>query len=1112
MALTERAEAAITRALDRPARLQVEDVPLAEALDLLYQGSQVPISFSPSLLPEGRKVTCICRELTVAEALERILAGTAFRYREIEGHVLVYSTRLPGIELDPRLLSPRRWYASNGLAPSISLATAARDPIIMLSQTGTIVGSVIDRRTRAPLASVQVHLAALAIGTITDGRGRFLLPNVPAGTHDIRAEVLGYRAETVQLTVRSEQTTSVTFELTAEAIALDEVVVTGTAGGVESRAIGNVVEMVPVVEVLERRSPTSMQDFLVAEVPGLRIRSQGGEIGAGFRMQIRGTGSMTLGGAPIVYVDGVRVDSRENAPAANRQERTPPSRLSDLPLNDIERIEVIKGPAAATLYGTEASNGVIQIFTKKGTEGRPRIDVKITQGANFLHNPEDVFPVVYGTDPTTGELLSLNLVTSENERGSPIFQTGHSQSLFASISGSTEGVKYHLSGELGRDEGLVSYHWQEKVRARSNISYTTGAFDVGVNLGVIHQVTNNEGSQQPITGQILYGSPLKLGSASRGFNNNPPEEWKSLEGGETANRIIGGLHIKHTPRDWFIHRVTVGADVGSTRSFSLWPRATEQPGPFAGNSLGRKDVLQDQLTLITVDYSASVPLQLTPSLSSETSGGFQYYESQNEIVRASGREFPVPGLETISSTAVRFSEEDFLENKTVGVYLQERLGWKDRIFLTGAIRGDDNSAFGENYSFVSYPKASFSWVISEEPFWDVPFVNTLRLRSAWGTAGQQPDIFAATQLYAPTTGPGGTPALTRANIGNADLKPEVGEEIEVGLDAAFFDQRIGLEATYYRQIRKDAIVARAALPSLGFPGIEFVNLGKIRNKGIELGLSADLIRSADWSWDAGAIFSTTDNVIEDLGGITPPSFGAPWPGQRHVEGYPIGSLFMKKVVSAEWDENNNLVNVMCEGGDPITGGGPPVPCEEAGTAYFGQPTPTWDFGATTSLRYSNLILSATVDGQGGYVKCDTRMGWPHVFFRNTREINLPPPQRDPILAAYDQLGEGVCQTGLVDAGYSKLRDLSLRFNLPTSWAERFRASTASVTLAGHNLATLWLAEREKFGHKVVDPETHATSERPSYANMNDAAHGMTAYIQDQWPTFQRIVLSLSASF
>ncbi|MDE2783701.1 MAG: SusC/RagA family TonB-linked outer membrane protein [Gemmatimonadota bacterium] len=996
--------------------------------------------------------------------------------------------------------SPREraspWFPVLAVVAALALPShgAAQQPI---------GGTVVDAQTLQPLVGAQIVVDGTSLGALAGANGAFLIEGVPGATATIRVLMIGYATweETVNVGDRA-----IRVELRTEAISLDEIVVTGTAGGSQARAVGNAVSAVAMSEVIERRSPPKLQSMLTAEVPGLRLRSVGGEIGGGGSIKIRGTGSLVLSNEPVIFVDGVRVDNRDNVnSAAFVNSRGGPSRLNDLALADVERIEVIKGPAAATLYGTEASNGVIQIFTKRGQQGAPRFEVSMRQGAAFLYDAANKYPVVWGVDSDTGQLLSANLVDLERERGTPIFRTGLPTSVFASVSGGIQNLRYYFSADVLRDQGMVDYQWQNKLAGRSNLSYTTENFEVGVNMGFIRQKTHTSGGEQAMTFQLMWGSPLKLDGPSRGFFRNSHEDYHEyVSGEEEVDRFTGGFYFRHSPFEWLTHRLDVGGDFGNQRSFSLWPRTAQQPGPFR-RSIGQKDVVQDRTTLTTINYSATVPFSLSEDITLETSSGVQYYQRKHQITTASGVEFPVPGVSTVSAAAQRLADESFIENKTFGVYVQEQIGWRNRLFLTGAVRGDDNSAFGENFDFVVYPKVSAAWVASEEPFWSVPFVNTLKLRAAWGRAGQQPDVFAATRLYEPATGRGGIPTLTPSNIGNPDLQPEVGQELELGFDASLLDQKLTIDFTYYDQTRRDAIVPAAALPSMGFPGTQFVNVGEVSNKGFEVALGTQVLRSEDWGLDLGASYATTDNKVVDLGGITPPLIGLPWPGQRHVEGYPVASMFMKKVVNAEWDASGNLVNMMCEGGDPISGGGPPVPCAEAGTAYWGSPTPTWDVAATANLRFRQWTLSATADGQGGYYKCNGDIAWANVFFRNTHEINLPPGQQDPILAAYDQMGF-VCQAGAVDSGFAKLRDITLRWDLPSNLASYLGAVRATAQLSAHNMFVLWQATRELYGTRVIDPEVHSNT------NFRGDIGDKGAYVQDLWPQLQRIDFTIRAVF
>jgi hypothetical protein len=399
-------------------------------------------------------------------------------------------------------------------------------------------------------------------------------------------------------------------------------------------------------------------------------------------------------------------------------------------------------------------------------------------------------------------------------------------------------------------------------------------------------------------------------------------------------------------------------------------------------------------------------------------------------------------------------------------------------------------------------------------------VNQLKLRVAWGQAGQQPDVFAALRTFAPTVGPGGAGTITPQSIGNPDLEPEVGEEWEAGFDAGLFDNRLAVQFTYYNQKRKDAIVQVPVKPSRGFPGTQFKNIGEVRNTGIELALDGNAYRGEHVSLDLGFRLSMNDNELVSMGGLAPqpiqgfnPTTG--WARQRFAEGFPLGAIFLKNVVSAEIQGTGaaaQAVNVMCESGPIVPGsnnlspgGGPPVPCDQAPEVFRGAPIPTREISTNATLTlFRNLQLYSQVDYQGGHAMIDGNIAGAHLFFRNTRAIL---ERTDPILLGYESLGAlGTNQAGLIDASFVKLRRISATYTFPQSWVDRIRAARMTLTLSGHNLWTIWQGTDELFGYPNLDPEmrnTNATASDPG---------GLSAYTQEHWPTIKRFLATVRVTF
>jgi TonB-linked SusC/RagA family outer membrane protein len=1031
----------------------------------------------------------------------------------------------------PRL----RGLAAVGAGSVLALALA----FAPLSAQNTITGTVVDGGTQRPLGGAQVQIEGTELGSLTDNRGRFLILNAPSATVTVRVVLIGYREATA--TVSSEQ--AVTIELQQTAISLDEIVVTGVVGEQAARAVGNSIGKVDVAELEQLAPAADVQRMLSATVPGVRVSFSGGEVGTGGTTRIRGIASLSLGAQPLIYVDGVRVNGDESSGvfgSTGFRGNSQPSRLGDFNPDEIESIQIIKGPAAATLYGTEASNGVIQIITKRGRTGAPRINVTMKQGANFYPDVYNMFNDVWyrcnGVSQTVdvderlkctpGEVSSFNILQIDRDvYGNEWFQTGHAQSYGADVTGGSQQITYYVSADWDRDEGVVQYNWRNRMSGRANLTYTSSdKLELKFGLGAIRSKAESSSAQQPLPTAIIWAcpapgceagdmaAPSRIDGPYRGYIAYLPEAYEDeIEGFQHVDRTTFSLEAKHNPYDWFTHRAIVGGDFSGVRNSELY-RATGNIGQFT--PWGRKTVINLNTSYVSLDYQANGIFDFGDNLRLTSSGGAQYYQRRESSTRAHGETFPVEALETVSSGSEKQAAEDFLENKTFGVFVQQQVAWQDRLFLTGAVRGDDNSAFGQNFDFVVYPKLSASYVISDEEFFRnaIGGVNTLKLRAAWGKAGKQPDAFDAIQTYSPTVGPDGASVLTPENIGNPDLKPEVGTELELGFDVGLVDDLVGIEFTVYTQTTNDALVRVPVIPSLGFPGVQLRNIGQVKNRGIEVAINGAVFNSDALSVDVGATFSAFENEIVDLGGQPPiVQSSSSLNRQFHVEGFPLGSMFYRRIVSADLDGSsgrNVATNLMCEGGETVGnsdfshGGGSPVPCATAPEVYWGQPIPNLEGGVYTNIRIGQSIsLYVLVDYVGGHHLSLGDISAQHRFFINSRAIL---ERTDPILLGYEALGsQGLAQSGVVAGDFVKLRTLSASYTLPETMAEMMRASRVALTAQVENLWTIWQKSEESFGHPIMDIER---------ARQSPGQFGLNGYVQEGWPQLTRFVSTLRFTF
>lgn len=925
----------------------------------------------------------------------------------------------------------------------------------LIAVQGVVSGRVTDGATGQPLGGTQVHIPTLNIGTVTDNNGTFTLSDVPAGEHTVHAQRLGYGTVTETVTVTAGQTARVLFELRERAVALEEIVVTGTAGGTERRAVGNVVSRIDAAAITDVAPVTDVQSLLNARAPGVVVQSGSGMVGGGSRMRIRGASSFSLNDQPLVYIDGVRMNNEiSSGPAVQGFGASPTSRMSDIDPSDIESIEVIKGPAAATLYGTEASNGVIQIITKRGRSEEPEVNFRMRQGVNWFADAENRVPPNIWRDPSTGEIIEMNLVRQERERGTPIWTPGHLQGYGLTVSGGVGQVQYRLSANVDADNGIEPTNKLRRLNTRLNLNAPLSEnLTLNGNIGVVRSRTDLATENAGTWFDTRMGHPQFLNTPQRGFWRRPPEaSWNARTDFQRLTRVTPSATLEHNPRDWFVHRLNVGVDLTIEDNQTIIPRMDEELAQFYSSTaaLGEKSTSARHLAATTVDYGATVNLPVTATIGSSTSFGFQYYRNHTQVISAFGREFPAFGLETVGAAADPTGSENYWHNTTVGLYGQQQFSYDDRLFATVGLRVDDNDAFGEDFDIVTYPKASASWVVSEEAFWDVDWFNVFRLRTAWGATGQQPETFAALRTFAPITTGSGEGAVTPDDIGNPDLAPERGEELELGFEANLFDDRVRTDFTFYRQNTRDAILLRQQAPSLGFPSAQFVNVGAIRNTGYEAQLGITPYDSEQTRVDLNFNLSRNSNEVVDLGGEEFIDLGS---SQQHRVGYPVAGWWERKAVSAVLDQNGIATDVMCDGGPDVDH--QPVPCDDAPKVFLGHSHPTIEgsFGPTISILGGQVSIHGMVDFKMGHKKDDSnRMA--RCVTRQICPENVWPENYDPVIQAEIQDPDLFpANVRIHKSDFARLREISVNFLLPDRWAQHLGARRASFNVGARNLYT-----------------------------------------------------------
>lgn len=1047
-----------------------------------------------------------------------------------------------------------------------ALIAAVAWPVCVWAQgSGSVEGTVTEAATRAPLANARVEIVGTALLRTTGQDGRFVVRNVPAGTHVVRVSLIGYGRSESAVTVTSGQTATANFGLARVAVTLQGVVVTGTAGSQEKVTLGNSVGKINTEE-LETAPISNVTELLTARTPGLTLMSNSGQTGSSSNIRIRGAGSLAGGYSPVFYVDGVRIESGVVEATSLYQGG---SALDFLNPDEIESIEVIKGPAAATLYGADAANGVIQVITKKGSRGAESaqwtmaLEVGENEwardvGANTTYwrctaanqnssnfpgcqvaagNAPDSLVRWWGRD-SDGRPKLFQGIPAEDIidvgdgtfilRDDPLFRhpaalrQGRTQDLDISVRGGTGSMGYFLSFNRNDEHGVFFNNFFRRMGGRANFDVQVSpTVDIAAQFGYsrthLQQPLSNNASNSVNRNAMRGQARGPRGPWEAGYRGFSPWVSNEYDDQNRLERMTIGMTANWVPLKWLRNRLTLGLDRQSYRETEFFRQDTTGRAPWGfPEALG---AITHELPVIhrwTADYSGSFDWQLTPNLGSVFSAGAQLNSRTYRGYFAIGEELVANNLNLVSAAATRTADEQLSEQTSLGLYVQEQLGWRNRLYLTGAVRIDDNSAFGEKFSLVVYPKASLSWLVSEEDFFNVGFADQLKLRVAWGEAGNAPEPFSADRTYSTGQAVRGdvlVNTLGTASYGNPNLKAETGMEWETGFDASLLGGRAGVEFTYYLKKTKDALVSVPDPGSTGFSGNHLINIGEISNSGIELLLNGTPVVTPRFTWDASLAFSTNKNRLVSFNGArTEIIFGSFADVQRHREGYPLGGFWavdVERDANGEpvlRDANRNIVTDPALGNPTVLSNCRWAPNDptwdreaECDDIYMGPSRPTREAALTNTFTlFRNFRIFTQVDYRGGHYQ------WCAICSINSRvDLNTwdvvsggTPLNPDVSLADVEVLRSLQTRSHISKADYMKLREVAVTYTVPSRWT-RFGpvAGQWAVTLAARNL---WMWTKYK---GTGDPEVQF--------NPNDA-FSISDYAAT--PQTRRLTASLRVNF
>lgn len=955
--------------------------------------------------------------------------------------------------MDPTLV--RRRYL---VALTMLLAAAFLPFALEAQEAGTIRGAVTVSTTLRPLAGAQVSIPGTGRGTLTNANGEFLLLNVPSGQHTVRVQMLGYGTDERTITVAAGQTAQLDFALAERALALDEVVVTGQVGQARRREVGNAITQIDMSRVIE--PAMSAENLIQASAPGVRVAVTDATIGSGAAIRLRGNVSTTQGNQPLIYIDGIRMAEDAYRGGTNTKQAAP---LADINPNDIERIEIIKGAAAATMYGSEAAAGVIQIFTRRGLAGDPRWTYQLDQSLAWVRP--------WGST----ERPRLNM--------DPWLQTGYGHTHQLSVSGGAQRIRYFVSGNFADREGAQVDEAENRYGVRSNVSIeATQRLSLDVNsMFQLHDFTTQPAGNA--TNSIFFNVYRAPGNFVGGAVPGDPafvDQINTLRmrtNATTNSRAVIGMTGNYTPVEAVTARLALGYDrMGQDQNtvtpygHPVVPGGEIQTATWFAQSL-------------TADLTGSYRFRLTPSLGGSFSAGGQLVQRENFTLNATGTGLPGPGRHTVSAAATRNATQTGTKVNTGGIYAEQMIDIADRFFIRGGFRLDGSSAFGRDFGLEFYPKVSGSYVISDEAFWP-EMLGEMKLRAAYGFAGRAPGAFDSQRTWTPTSFLNQS-IFNPSNIGNPNLGPERTGEMELGFEGAFLENRLGLDFTWYYQKTTEALFNVPQPWSSGFGGSQVMNVGALQNKGIELGVDLRVLDTSAVVWSLATDISTNRSRVLDTGGIESTTV---------VEGYPAPVLRGTRILNP-----NDFA-------DPIY--------EE--NAFIGPHEPTHIIGLSTTFELPrSVVLTARGEYLGGHYAREFSsnlmaqragagaLGCDHVYRIIPHDGSyLGPGDTHPNLDQVRAWDRALCYSrSRADAwnlplDFAKLREVSLQAPFPVALPG---VNSASVTVSARNLLR-WV-NSDFYSH---DPE--ALGSGSQITNLTGGS------ITDHVPAPASFTFSIRASF
>ncbi len=988
------------------------------------------------------------------------------------------------------------------------LILLSRDVVAQQNRV-VISGKVTEAASGDAIPGAIVKIENSNQATSSDIEGNYTLTvDLAPGNYQLVFSFLGFRSVSKPVAIGQTARLAENAQLSEDIVGLDEVIVTGTSAGTTRKQLGNYISTVKGEE-LTRSGSGNVLSALQGKAAGAQITQNNGDPAGGVSVRLRGISSVNSSSEPLYIIDGVIVNNSTtrvtntsaNYDGGNFVGSIGQNRLVDVNPADIDRIEVLNGAAAAALYGSRANSGVVQIFTKRGLNGEPVVNfsTRLTLGELRKRIEVNQSPVKFGPDPSqqTQDILVTSLTTTtpvtRYDYQDYLFQTAAGTDNNISVSGGKENTKYYTSASYFSNEGIIQNTDFRRFSFRANLDQQISkwaSFSAGLNY------VNSAANEKP-DGNSFF-SPMNSITIIGNFHDlfvrdalgnvqavgergrvNPVSVLEDIKQRQETNRVIANSTLKLFPIKNLTVDYTVGVDNSTQNGTTFIPpfAYNVSTGFFGGGpSLdpalnGYSSAASNTSFLINNELNATYQATITDDIASTSQVGYSFQYEKGRYGLLNGRGL-APFVETVNGASTVLPSVDGRSEFSIsGTYFQQNFKYKNHFFVTGAVRVDQSSVFGEDQRTQTYLKGSGSYVISSADFWENTSLSSwwdvFKLRIAYGESGNLTGIGAYDRFNAYSTQAylGRTSLFSSSTLANENVKPERQAELELGTDLTFLKNRLGIQFNWYDKKVTDLLISRVVAPSTGFSSL-LDNVGSLKNTGIELVLSGTPVKAGDFNWNASVIYNKNKNEALSVGGLrlftTNP--GAP---VAIIDGSPIGVFYGTFFAR---DESGNFITNAAgipqiergtQNGTSFTvqRGPDGLPVGTPLRRVIGDPNPDYSFSVINDFNYKKLALRVQLDGVQGVdvwnADWRTRQGVGNGKVAEQEHNGLLP--RGYIAGIY-----AIEEWRIDDGSFVKLREVSLSYNVGK--VKFFK--DLSVNLSGRNLIS-W------DDYKGYDPEVNS---------------------------------------